>query len=175
LNILLPGDFVGFPGCFFESALYAITALTDMVICPVPFAALIGLFEARPRLAATIFWSFACEAAIYGERLIGIGRRSALERTAHFLLELLIRLQIVGLAAERSYRMPFTQELIADALGLSVPHVNRTLRKLRDDGLVSIEDQQVVINDIDGMSALADFDRTYLSRIRIPASLGGGT
>jgi CRP-like cAMP-binding protein len=174
LNILLPGDFVGFPGCFFESALYAITALTDVVVCPVPFAALIELFEQRPRLAATIFWSFACEAAIYAERLIDIGRRSALERLAHFLLELLIRLQIIGSAAETSYRMPFTQELIADALGLSVPHVNRTLRELRDDGLISIEDQQVVINDIDALSALADFDKTYLSHFRLPASLGGG-
>ena len=102
LNILLPGDFVGFPGCFFENALYAITALSDVVVCPVPFAVLIGLFEHRPRLAATIFWSFACEAAIYAERLIDIGRRSAIERVAHFLLELLTRLRTVGLADENS-------------------------------------------------------------------------
>jgi CRP-like cAMP-binding protein len=173
LNILLPGDFVGFPGCFFENALYAITALTDAVICPMPLAALIGLFERRPRLAATIFWSFACEAAIYAERLIDVGRRSALERIAHFLLELLTRLQVVGLADDRSFRMPLTQELIADAQGLSVPHVNRTLRQLRDDGLVTIEDQRVVINDIESLSALADFDTTYLRRLCIPASLGG--
>jgi CRP-like cAMP-binding protein len=173
LNILLPGDFVGFPGCFFESALYAITAVTDAVVCPVPFAALLRLFEERPRLAATIFWSFACEAAIYAERLIDIGRRTALERVAHFLLELLTRLQIVGLAAEMSYKMPFTQELLADALGLSVPHINRTLRELRDGGLLRIEDQQVVITDIDALSALADFDKTYLSHFRLPASLGG--
>ena len=173
LNILLPGDFVGFPGCFFENALYGVTALTDVVICPVPFAVLIGLFDRYPRLAATIFWSFACEAAIYAEHLVDIGRRSALERVAHFLLELLTRLRIVGLADEKSYRMPLTQELIADALGLSVPHVNRTLRQLRDDGLLTIEDQRVVINDIDALSALADFEMTYLSHFRIPASLGG--
>jgi CRP-like cAMP-binding protein len=98
---------------------------------------------------------------------------SALERVAHFLLELLTRLRIVGLADEKSYRMPLTQELIADALGLSVPHVNRTLRQLRDDGLLTIEDQRVVINDIDALSALADFEMTYLSHFRIPASLGG--
>jgi CRP-like cAMP-binding protein len=175
LNILLPGDFIGFPGCFFENALYAITALSDVVICPVPFTVLIGLFEARPRLAATIFWSFACEAAIYAERLIDVGRRSALERVAHFLLELLTRLRTVGLGDENSYRMPLTQELIADALGLSVPHVNRTLRQLRDDGLVTIEEQRVVIKDIDAMSALADFDTSYLSHFRIPASLTGGS
>jgi CRP-like cAMP-binding protein len=174
-NILLPGDFVGFPGCFFENALYAITALSDVVICPVPFAVLLGLFERRPRLAATIFWSFACEAAIYAEHLIDLGRRSALERLAHFLLELLTRLRIVGLADEKSYRMPLTQELIADALGLSVPHVNRTLRQLRDEGLVTIEDQRVVINDIEALSALADFETSYLSHFRIPASLNSGS
>jgi CRP-like cAMP-binding protein len=175
LNILLPGDFVGFPGCFFESALYAITAITDASVCPVTFTALIGLFEHRPRLAATIFWSFACEAAIYAEHLIDIGRRSALERVAHFLLELLTRLRIVGLADESSYRMPLTQELIADALGLSLPHVNRTLRQLRNDGLVRLEDQRVVINDVAALSSLADFEQSYLSRFRIPVAPAGGT
>ncbi|MBV8120830.1 MAG: Crp/Fnr family transcriptional regulator [Alphaproteobacteria bacterium] len=173
LNILLPGDFVGFPGCFFENALYAVTALTNAVVSPVPFSVLLGLFERHPRLAATIFWSFACEAAIYAEHLVDVGRRSALERVAHFLLELLNRLRIVGLADEKSYRMPLTQELIADALGLSVPHVSRTLRQLREDRLVTIEEQRVVINDIEGLSALADFEQGYLGRFRIPASPEG--
>jgi CRP-like cAMP-binding protein len=174
LNILLPGDFVGFPGCFFANALYAVTALTDAVVSSVPFSVLLGLFERHPRLAATIFWSFACEAAIYAEHLIDVGRRSAVERVAHFLLELLNRLRIVGLADEKSYRMPLTQELIADALGLSVPHVSRTLRQLREDRLVTIEEQRVVINDIDGLAALADFEQAYLGQFRIPASFGGG-
>jgi CRP-like cAMP-binding protein len=168
LNVVLPGDFIGFPACFFESALYSVTALTDAVVCSVPFAVMLGLFERAPRLAAAIFWSFACEAAIYVEHLIDVGRRSALERVAHFLLELLTRLQVVGLADERSYHMPLTQELLGDALGLSVPHVNRTLRQLRGDGLVAIEEQRVTIIDIDALSALADFENTYLSRFRLP-------
>lgn len=168
LNIALPGDFVGFPACFFETALYSITALTDTMLAPVPFARLMALFEQCPRLAATIFWSFGCEAAMYAEHLIDVGRRSALERVAHFLLELLIRLQVIGSAEGQSYRMPLTQELMGDALGLSVPHVNRTLRQLRDDDLVSIEDQRVIIKDFEGLSALADFDKIYLSRFRIP-------
>jgi DNA-binding transcriptional regulator LsrR (DeoR family) len=68
--------------------------------------------------------------------------------------------------------MPLTQELVADALGLSVPDVNRTLRQLRDNNsLVSIEEQRVVINDIEALSALADFEKTYLSRFRVPGSL----
>src|SRR5205807_1744095 len=92
----------------------------------------------------------------------------ALERVAHFLLELLTRLKIIGLADERSFRMPLTQELIADALGLSVPHVNRTLRQLRDDELVSIEGHIVVVRDMEALSALADFERSYLSHFRLP-------
>jgi Crp-like helix-turn-helix domain/CBS domain len=90
------------------------------------------------------------------EHLIDVGRRSALERVAHFLLELLMRLQVVELADERSYQMPLTQELLGDALGLSVPHVNRTLRQLHDDGPVAIEEQQVTIRDVDALSVLAN-------------------
>jgi CRP-like cAMP-binding protein len=132
LNIALPGDFIGFLGTFFEKALYSVTALTQSVVVPIPFRTLLGLFDRHTRLAAAIFWSFACEAAMYAEHLIDVGRRSALERVSRFLLELLTRLKIIGLADERSFRMPLTQELIGDALGLSVPHVNRTLRQLRD-------------------------------------------
>ena len=168
LNIALAGDFIGFPSNFFEIALYSITALTDCVVSPVPFATLLGLFDSQPRLAAAIFWSFACEAAMYAEHLIDVGRRSALERVAHFLLELLTRLEVIGLADDHSFRMPLTQELIGDALGLSVPHVNRTLRQLRDDELVSIEEHMVIIKDVEALSALADFEQSYLGRFQLP-------
>jgi DNA-binding transcriptional regulator LsrR (DeoR family) len=75
------------------------------------------------------------------------------------------------MADERSYAMPLTQELIADVLGLSVPHVNRTLRQLRSDGLLTIEGQRVLINDFEGLSSLAGFKRAYLDRLRIPEGL----
>ena len=133
----------------------------------VSFATLFGLFRDHPRLAATLFGLFSCETAMYTEHLINVGRRSALERVAHFLLELLTRLQAIGLADERSYRMPLTQELIGDALGLSVPHVNGTLRQLREDGLVGIDGQIIVINDLEALATLADFEKIYLSRFRI--------
>ena len=166
LNIALPGDFIGFPGCFFENALYTITALTECVVASVPFSRLMGLFERHPRLAAAIFWSLSCETATYAEHLIDVGRRSALERVAQLLLEMLVRLQAIGLASENSYRLPLTQELIADALGLSVQYVNHTLRQLREDGLVDIEGPRVTIKHLDSLIQLADFERTYLSRPR---------
>jgi CRP-like cAMP-binding protein len=166
LNIVLPGDFIGFPGCFFEGALYSISALNDCIVSPVPFSRFLRLSETHPRLGAAIFWSLSCETAIYAEHLIGVGRRSALERIAHFLLEMLTRLQAIGLADERSYRLPLTQELIADSLGLSVQYVNQTLRQLREEDLATIERQQVTILNPEALAALADFERSYINRFR---------
>jgi len=122
-----------------------------------------NLFRTHPRLAA----KFSCEAAIYAEHLIAIGRRSAFERVAHFLLELLTRLQAIRLADERSFCLRLTQELIADALGLSIPYVNQVLRQLRDDDLVRIKDKHIVIRDVEALSALVDFERHYLKPLSI--------
>ncbi len=167
LSFVLPGDFAGARSCFFATALYSIKALTPAEISPIPVAKLIGLFDSHPRLASKLLRSFACEATILAEHLIMVGRRSAQERVAHLLLELLVRLQLVGLADERSYRLPLTQETIGDALGLSIPYVNRVLRLLRHEGLVTIKDQLVVIENIEELSALADFDQTYLRPLSI--------
>ena len=135
LNIVLPGDLIGFPGCFFEGALYSISALGDCVVSPVPFTRFLRLPETHPRLGAAIFWSLSCETAIYAEHLIGVGRRSASgEVGRRILLEMLTQLQAIGFTDEPSYRLPLTQELIADALGLSVQYVNQTLRQLREEG-----------------------------------------
>src|SRR5690348_15861130 len=155
LNIAIPGDVIGFPACFFETALYSVTGLSDTLVSSMPFARQLGLFEKHPRVAATIFWSFACEASMYVEHLIDVGRRSSVERVAHFLLELLMRLQEVGRADASSFHMPLTQELIADALGLSLQHVNRTLRQLREEGFLAIDGPTIQIRDIDGLAALA--------------------
>ncbi len=167
LNFLFPGDFAGVTSCRFDTALCSIKTLTQATISPIPLPKLIGLFDTHPRLAAKLFWGLACYAAICAEHLITVGRRSAKERVAHLLLELLTRLQAIGLADERSYRLPLTQEMISDALGLSIPYVNRVLHQLRDAGLVRIKDQTVIIDNIEELSALADFERTYLKPLPI--------
>ena len=167
LNVVLPGDFIGFPGCFFENALYTIAALSDCTVSRCRSPGCSACSRPIPRIGAAIFWSLSCEAAMYAEHLIGVGRRSALERIAHFLLEMLTRLQAIGLADERSFRLPLTQEVLADALGLSVQYVNQTIRQLRQENLVTIERQQVTIHNLEALTALADFERTYLSRFRL--------
>jgi CRP-like cAMP-binding protein len=166
-NIVLPGDFIGFPACFFETALFSIGALTDAHVSAVPLSELLALFERHGRLAAILLWQFSCEAAMYAEHLIELGRRSAIERVAHLLLELLTRLQAIGLAKGSSYSMPLTQQVIADVLGLSPAHVNRSLRQLRDEGLVTIAGRTVVINDFHALAALTHFEKSYINRFHI--------
>lgn len=167
VGLLIPGDFAGVPGCFFKGALYSIRALTDVTVAVIPIQSLYDLAVIHPRLAAKIFWSFSCEAAIVAEHLVVIGRRLAPERVAHFLLELLTRFQVVGLADECSYKLPLSQEMIGDALGLSLAYVNRVIRQLTDDGLVTFNEQNVTINNIAALSALADFERGYLKPIPV--------
>src|SRR5215472_3266548 len=109
VNVTIPGDFAGVPSCFFADSLYTVRALTDATVAALPLDRLVALFETHPRIPAKIFWSFSCESAIYAERLVVVSRRPALERIAHFLLELLTRLQRAGLADERSFKMPLRQ------------------------------------------------------------------
>jgi CRP-like cAMP-binding protein len=168
-RFIIPGDI---EGCNVPvgNALFSTMALTEMVVVPVSHSSLSKFFEAKPRLQAKILMSFFCDASIDAERLIDLGRRSALERIAHFLLELLTRLQAIGLADEDSFQLPLTQELISDALGLSVTHVNRVFQQLRSDNLAHLADQKVVITDVARLCALADFDPTYLQP-RLPSDI----
>jgi CRP-like cAMP-binding protein len=168
LNLILPGDFVGFPGCMFEKSLYSISGLNDIAASVLSFDAVFDLFKRYPRLGAAMFWMAGHEAALFAEHLVGIGRQSAYERVAHLLLELLVRMQMVELADDQSYELPLTQELIADTLGLSVPHVNRTLRRLREDGLISFEGPRLTCLDVSALSKIADFDGVNFSRQRAP-------
>jgi CRP-like cAMP-binding protein len=167
LNLGLPGDIVGFPSCLFEVAINSVASLTEVELSLVSFDTLYVLFSRFPRLGTALFWASAFEAAMYGEHIVNLGRKSAYERLAHLLLELLVRLRGVGADGQFSYTLPLTQELIADVLGLSEPHVNRMIRCLREEGLATMEDQRVVIHDFGAMSALAGFEEGYLKRAPI--------
>jgi CRP-like cAMP-binding protein len=168
LNLSVPGDLIGLPACLFEGAIASVSGLTDTTVSPIEFEELFSLFRHYPRISTALFWTSAREAGIYIERLATIGRRSAYERMAHLILELLSRLQAVGLAKSNSFDMPLTQEMLADTLGLSLQHVNRMIRNLREEGLASIEEHKITIHDMESLVRLAGFEDTYLSRHKIP-------
>ena len=171
INVLLPGDFAGVTSCRFDTALFSIRTLTPSVIHPIPLVRLLTLFEGQPQMAAQLLWSFANDTAVIAEHLIGIGRRLAPERVAHFLLELLTRMRQLGLAEGDAFRMPLTQEIIGDALGLSVPYVNRVLHELQEEGLVLIKNQRFEIRNVEELAALADFKQDYLQPRLIAAAI----
>lgn len=168
LNLIVPGDLIGLPACLFEGAIASVSGLTDTIVSRIEFEELFGLFRHYPRISAALFWTSARESGIYIERLATIGRRSAYERLAHLILELLSRLQVVGLASPDSFEMPLTQEMLADTLGLSLQHVNRMIRNMREEGLASFEEHKVIIHDMVSLVSLAGFEATYLSQHKIP-------
>ena len=169
LNFVLPGDIVGLFSPLFERADHSVAALTDLVVHPLDPRATVEMFAECPRLAAAIAWSAGRDEAILSEQVVRIGRRSAYERTGHLIVELLHRLRLVGAADQRSFELPLTQEILADTLGLSIVHVNRTLRRLREDGLLCIKGDRVVIGDLEELTNVSEFSPQYLAAHPLPS------
>jgi len=167
VNVIMPGDIIGFPACFYEHAVFSVTALGDMSLHHVALDAFADLCLERARVATALVWFAAREAAIYAEHIIDAGRREPLERLAHFLLEMLTRLQAIGSASEDSFVMPLSQEGIGDVVGLSGPHVNRMLAELKADGLIAVNGHEVTILDRAALQILGEFHPAYLARTPI--------
>ena len=146
----------------FLTADHSTEPVTTIEASEVMAAELLDAFNTTPRLAAAVLWAASRDEAMVVEHLVGIGRRDARERTAHFLLELGARLKLVGLATNEGYACPLSQYMLADALGLSPVHVNRVLRELRELELVTFQQGKVTFGDFDGLVTLADFDKHYL-------------
>jgi CRP-like cAMP-binding protein len=153
----IPGDCVGLRSILLRTSDHSFSALTDTVVSRIQAVRMRELFQDVPRLGAAILWAASRDEAMVVEHLVSIGRRSAMERTAHLLLELYDRLHIVGLADNGSFACPLSQNVLADALGLSTIHVNRVLRQLRERGLVTVKNQTVVIEDMPATKILAGY------------------
>lgn len=171
VNFVLPGDIIGIYCNLFDTADHSVTTLTAVSVAIFPAGRVVELFQRFPRLAAALAWSGAKEEAIVAERLLSLGRRTALERTAHLIVELLRRLTVVNMADDGRFTLPVTQEILADALGLSIVHMNRTLRRLRDGGLIEVNGQRITVNDVRQLASVGQFDELYLHLIRAPKRL----
>jgi CRP-like cAMP-binding protein len=165
LNVILPGDFIGVPVCFLERASYSVVAVSDMKMHVCSMDSYVQLCHRRPQFALALSWLAAHEAAFYAEHIIDTGRRTPPERLAHFLLELHSRLAMVGRAEPAAFDLPFSQEVLGDVLGLSVPHLNRMLSQLRFEGLVSVVNRRVEFPDMHAIQVRAHFQPLALTRI----------
>jgi CRP-like cAMP-binding protein len=162
VDFQIPGDFLGLRSVLFRTSDHNVEPITPVQASEVHQRDLLSAFEQTPRLATAVLWAASRDEAMVVEHLVNLGRRSATERMAHFLLELGVRLRLVGMADKTGYTCPLSQYLLADALGLSAVHVNRVLRELREEGLVTFQRGRVVYDDYDALVEFADFDRGYL-------------
>jgi CRP-like cAMP-binding protein len=163
ISFPIAGDIVGLRSVLLRPADHSFSALTDAVVNAVDGKHVMRCVTEYPRLGAALLWAASRDEAMVVEHLVNIGRRSALERTAHFFMELAERLSLVGLATEAEFRCPLSQFVLADALGLTSIHVNRTLRQLRERKLLTVRRGVVTIHDLAGLRELAGFQGGYLN------------
>lgn len=168
LNVVLPGDIIGLPGSFYEHAVYSVVATSDMRMHVCSLDAYVQLCYRRPQFGLALSWIAVQEATTYAEHVIDVGRRTPIERLSHFLLELHARLLTIGRAETDSFTLPFSQEVIADVLGLSTPHLNRMMQRLRAEKLIADRAHTVEFIDTTAMHALAHYQPQILTPIPQP-------
>ncbi len=168
MELHVAGDFVDLHGFLLKRLDHNIGTMTAVKIALVPHDALRGITETHPHLGRMLWFSTLLDAAIHREKILSIGRRSAVARIAHILCELMVRLRLVGLADDSGYALPLTQADLADVTGLTSVHVNRMLKKLRDEKMLTFRGGRVAIDDWEGLQRLAEFDPTYLHLERRP-------
>ncbi len=130
LNYALPADMLGLQGTLMREMEHSVEALTPLTLCVFPRSKLWELYGHFPSLAFDITWLAAHEERLIDEYLLSLGRRSAIERTAFLLLHLFARSEECGLTKDGAIQFPFTQQHLADTLGMSLVHTNKTLKRL---------------------------------------------
>ena len=165
LNFLLPGDLLGLQAAMFDAALYGIEALTDVQLCVLPRRKVWALFEEMPNLAFDVTWLGSREEGFVDENLTSVGRRTAAERVAALIIILYKRAKALGLVANETFAFPLTQQHIADALGLSLVHTNKTLARLRRMGMFTQANGTLTLSNPRVLQRLAQyFDEELPSR-----------
>jgi CRP-like cAMP-binding protein len=162
ISLHCPSEFVDLQNGLLGVADHSVQTLTEAEVAFVPQQAVEALALANPAVARALWIDTLIDASIFREWVVNVGRRDSRARVAHLLCEFSLRLEAAGLAENHRYELPMTQEQLADAVGLTSVHVNRVLKQLREDGLISRERRSIVIEDWKRMRAVGDFNERYL-------------
>jgi CRP-like cAMP-binding protein len=155
INFVLPGDFVGLQAGVMGEMQHSIEATTPMVLCVFDRSELWTLFKQEPQRAYDLTWLAAMGEHFLGEALTSVGQMSAISRISWGLMRYFVRCEALGLTTGAQAPFPYRQQDLADALGLSLVHTNKTLKKLRDRQVLSIEEGKLSIRDPDTTRVLA--------------------
>jgi CRP/FNR family transcriptional regulator, anaerobic regulatory protein len=158
LNFALPGDFIGLQASVFNEMQHTVEALTDVVLCVFPREKLWSLYSTQPGLGFDVTWLAAREEKMLDDNLLSIGRRTAVERIAFLILHIFKRAKEVKLTLGNSILLPINQQHVADALGMSLVHTNKTLRKLYDGKLIEWRDKSITILDEQSLINISRFE-----------------
>ena len=158
----VPGDFVDLHSFTLKRLDHSILALTACRVVEVPHANLATITEQYPHLTRLYWFATTLDAAIHREWELSLGRRTALAKIAALFCEMRIRFDVVGMTDGDGYALPLTQMDLAECLGLTAIHVNRTLKELREQKLVEFKAGRVTILDLARLERIAEFDPAYL-------------
>jgi len=159
LNYAMPSDLIGLQGSVNDEMQHSVEALTDVLLCVFPREKLWTLFTDFPTLAFDVTWLAAHEEQVLDENLLSVGRRTAMERLAYLLLTMFDRAAEVGLTKAGSIQFPFTQQHVADTLGLSLVHTNKTLQRLAATKTMRWKDRKFEIIDREALTKIANYER----------------
>lgn len=158
----IPGDMCDLHSVVAPTAAWGIAALTTTTVLHIPHSDLRALANAYPAVALAFWRDTTADASILAKWTSNLGRRDARARLSHLLCEMGMRMELAGLASRTSYPFAATQEQLADALGLTSVHVNRTLQGLRKDEIVRAEQRTIRIADWERLVAIAEFQPDFL-------------
>lgn len=155
LNFVFPGDFLGLQAGVMKEMRHSVEATTEMVLCVFDRKEFYSFFRQNPERAYDITWIAATEEHFLGEALATVGQLDAVQRMAWAILRLHARADALGMLRNGALPMPYRQQDMADALGLSLVHTNKTLARLRDRQLATWSGGQIKIHDHETLRALA--------------------
>jgi len=156
------GDFADLHSFTLKYLDHDLVALSDCKFAIFPHPRLKEITERHPHLARVYWFATNLDAAIHRAWEVSLGSRSAVGRMAHFFCEIYIRLELVGLTRGSSYDLPVSQQELAEMLGMTPVHANRTLQQLRKQGILDFAGGLVTIHDLAALKRVAEFDASYL-------------
>jgi CRP-like cAMP-binding protein len=162
LSFHIGGDVVDLYSFVLRKMDHSIATLTTCSIAPIEHSLLTRLLETYPHLGKMLWRDTLVDSSIYREWMINIGRRTAEQRLGHLVCEMFIRMRAVDLASGDSFPFPVTQTDLADCLGISLVHVNRVIKKLKEDNLLRFDRSSVIVDSWDRLFRFSEFDPKFL-------------
>jgi CRP-like cAMP-binding protein len=161
-SLFLPGDLIDLNAYLISEVEYSICAITPALVAELSGEQFAGLTAGHPELVKALLWMELQQSSINRQWLVNLGQRSASERIAHFFYETFLRLSAVGLTDGDECEFPMTQAMLSEVAGITPVHVNRSLKLLREEGLLEFRRGRLRIHDFKGLRAHAGFDPLYL-------------